>query len=206
MKKILILPLLIAVILSGGCASNYRSISPQTSYFNATEKTSELEFSYRYNVLQEKGNKKYAKREDKKGIRVVALKITNNTERPVKFPEDIQLYAGNRSIHLLEPEFIHSKLKQGVPIYLLYLLFTPMTLTASSGNGDVSSTPVGLLLGPGLTALNIGIAASANNKFKEELLQYNLTNRIIEEGETVYGLIGFQDFGYAPLKIELKRQ
>lgn len=204
MKKTLIIPLLIAVVLSGGCASNYRSISPQTNYFNATEKTSELEFSYRYNVLQEKGNKKYAKRENKKGIRLVAVKITNNTEGPIRFPEDAHLYAGNRPIQLLESEFIHSKLKQGVPIYLLYLLFTPMTFTVSSGNGDVSSTPVGLLLGPGLTALNIGIAASANNKFKEELLQYNLTNRIIEEGETVYGLIGFQDFDYAPLKIELK--
>lgn len=204
MKNLLILPLLIIVILSGGCASNYHSISPQSSYFNVAEQTDELDFSYRYNILREKGNKKYAKREDKKGIRVVALKITNNTDRPLKFPEDIQLYAGDRAVLLLEPEFIHSKLKQGVPIYLLYLLFTPMTFTTYSENGDVNSTPVGLLVGPGLTALNMGMASSANNKFKEELLQYNLANRVIQEGETVYGLIGFQDFGYSPIKIQLK--
>lgn len=197
------LPLALAVFVCG-CASSYHSISPQTNYFNATETTEAFEFSYRYNVLKEKGNKKYAKKEDKKGLRVVAVKITNTTGHPIKFPEDIALQAGNQDIRLLEPEFIHSKLKQGVPIYLLYLLFTPMKLYTNSSNGDHNSYDIGYLLGPGLTGLNMGIAASANNKFKEELLTYSLANRVIEDGETVYGIIGFQDFGYAPLKIGLK--
>lgn len=135
---------------------------------------------------------------------LVAVKITNTTGRPLKFPEDIALQAGNQDIMLLDPQFIHSKLKQGVPIYLLYLLFTPMKLYTNNSNGDYNSYDVGYLLGPGLTALNMGIAASANNKFKEDLLDYSLANRVIEDGETVYGIIGFQDVGYAPIKIELK--
>lgn len=204
MKRILPLLFLALLLLAGGCASNYRSISPQTSYFNATENTDELELSYPYNILSEKGNKKYASKEDKKGLRVVAVKITNHTDNPIKFPEDVELVAGNQPIYLLEPEFIHSKLKQGVPIYLLYLLFTPMKLYTTDTKGETNTTDVGFLLGPGLTALNMGVAASANNKFKEDLMDYILANSTIERGETVYGIIGFKDFGYAAIKIKLK--
>ncbi|WP_017731833.1 hypothetical protein [Nafulsella turpanensis] len=203
---LLLLSLFAGTLFSTGCASSYHSTHPPSNYFNSTENTDELAFSYRYDVLREKGNKKYAKKEDKKGLRVVAVKITNNTERPLFFPEDFEITSGHQSVYLLEPDYIHSKLKQGVPIYLLYLLLTPMKLYTSNNTGDVTTTEIGYVLGPGITALNMGMAANANNKFKRELLEYNLANQVIEVGETVYGIIGFQSIGYAPLKLKLKNE
>lgn len=203
MKKFLIFSLLAIVVFSGGCASGYHSINPRTTYFNTTEEINNIEFSYRYNVLKEKGNKKYAKKEDKNKIKVVAVRITNYTGYPLKFSEDIEIHAGNQAVPLLKTAYIHRELRQGVPVYLLYLLFTPMKLYTNV-NGNESSANIGYLLGPGLTALNMGRAANANSKFKQELLHYSLQNRVIEDGETVYGLIGIHDLGYAPLKVKLK--
>lgn len=205
MKSLCLSLLLIAVIFAGGCASNYHTINPGRTHFPApAEKEYGLSFAYKYDLLRAKGNKKYAKKEDKKGVRVVAVKITNNTGSTLIFPDDFDIMSGDSPVYLLEPEAVHRQLKQGVPIYLLYLLFTPMNLYTYDDTGVTSSTPVGLLLGPGLTALNIGIAASANNKFKQELLDYDIYNMEIKDGETITGLIGITDNGYAPLSLELK--
>ncbi len=45
------------------------------------------------------------------------------------------------------------------------------------------------------------IAGTANSNLEMELQQYNLINKTIPAGETVYGLIGVVDFGYNPIEL-----
>ena len=70
------------------------------------------------------GFKKYAKKEFKKQIDVVAIQITNNSQRDLTFGKDVKLtkYDGQELL-IINNNQVHSSLKQGVPIYLLYLLF-----------------------------------------------------------------------------------
>ena len=118
MKKII----LFAFLALCGCASGYRSISPQRAHFQGETNHSGLRFSYRMGVLSEVRNRKYAKREDRKGIRVVAVRLFNGTDRPLTVGQDIQFYTGDSELIPIDPSIVHAELKQGVPIYLLYLL------------------------------------------------------------------------------------
>lgn len=206
--------LLSATLLLSGCASSYRSIHPETMQYGNRSESQGVELSYKYNVLRELNNKKYAKKENNRFTHVVAVKITNNSDQAINLSNDVHYFMGNTEFTPLAPEHTHSSLKQGVPIYLLYLLFTPMTVTRTESgtgyqNGGVSTytnsttTRVGLILGPALTAYNLIKAGSANQKFKHDLQNYSIQNKQLLPGETTYGLIGVANSSYNPISIQV---
>lgn len=197
--------ILFALLALCGCASGYKSIKPDITYYQSREDYSGVELSYRMGILSEHRNKKYAKREDKKGIRVVAVRLMNNTNSPLVVGEDFRFYTGDSELPLLDPSIVHAELKQGVPIYLLYLLLSPMQLYTSDEQGNVDATPIGLFIGPGIAVGNMLGAGAANQNFLRELMQYNIINKTIEPGETVFGLIGIRDNGYNPISLRFRR-
>jgi hypothetical protein len=213
MNRILYVSLFfISSLVFTNCASTYKSIAPKTVGFNSKVVDQDVEFSYEYGVLRMRGNKKYAKREDKKGIKVVAVRIINNTDKPLKFGENLNIYSDDRQILPLEPSLVHKQLKQGVAIYLLYGLLTATRLTTtkavSSGNTVQQQTtdvfPIGLLIGPPIMVGNLLVAGTANQRFLKELQEYDLSGKTILPGQKVYGLISMQDFGYNPLRLKIE--
>jgi hypothetical protein len=198
MKKLV--PLSLILILSS-CASTYKSLRPTSSYYGNTEESNGVIFSYKHGVLTESGNKKYAKREASKAIKIVSVKIINNSNNDLIIGQNAKFYSGNSELRLIEPITLHRQLKQGVPIYLLYLLLTPVKFYSSSSKGSVNETPIGLGLGPGISIGNMAVAGSANQNFLEELTKFDLINKKILPGQTVFGLIGVNDIGYNPVKL-----
>jgi hypothetical protein len=180
-----------------GCASSYKPLRPNASLYTNNASVDGIDFSYRLGILRETGNKKYAKREDSKAIRLSSVKITNNTDQPVTVGKDIMFYSGDSPINLLEPKTVHRELKQGVAEYVLFFLLTPLQLNT----GD-DSTPIGLVVGPGIAIGNLVGAGSANQNFLRELDSFNMINRTINPGETVFGLIGAHDTGYNPIVLK----
>lgn len=200
-KNIVRLSALLIILTS--CAASYKSINPEQLRYNYNPENEGLSFSYQADVLKMAGNKKLAKKEDKYDVRVVAIKLTNNTGRDINFTDDLDLLVNNITAQPLAPKSVTSKIKQSTPSYLLYLLLTPMKLYVADENG-VSEYNIGYGLGPGLTALNMGIASSANSSFSKELSNYDLYNQIIPNGETVYGLIGLSDYNFGSISVRLK--
>lgn len=201
-------PLLPAVILSmtflTSCAGLYRPINPpHVNYTNNTVNEG-ISFSYRYDVLREIGNKKYAKKERKHGLKVVAIKLTNNYDVPFKIGSDLVLYTGENPVGMLDPMIAKRLLKQSAPTYLLYLLLTDLQLYSTDSYGRVTeSVPIGLALGPGIALGNLATAASSNKKLQRELIEYNIAGREIQPGETIYGLIVIRQYGYDPISVKL---
>lgn len=190
------LAIIIGIIFTS-CASSYHTINPSNVHYQASGINHDVEFSYKYDVLNERGNKKYAKKETQKLVKVVAIKLVNHSDQSFVFGKDLKVHSNNNPVSILEPLVIHKQLKQSVPIYLLYLLLTPMNLYTED-----SSTPIGLVVGPGIAGGNMGMAAGANANFKKELESNFLNGRTIEAGETVYGLIGIMESGYNPLSLK----
>ena len=190
------------VTILAACASSYRPIRPDKIYYNAKADDNGLELSYKYDVLNERGNKKYAKKESQKGIKVVAIKITNKTWKTLQFGESIKIFSGDREVQLLEPEVIVKGIKQPSPIYLLYLLLTPMNFYVTNNN-ETSTYPIGLVVGPGIAFGNMAVAGTANKKLREELIAQSPANKTIQNGETIYGLVGISDRGYNPLTLKV---
>mgnify|MGYP006126802805 CR=1 FL=1 len=196
--------LLAIIIILNSCASGYQMINPNSLNYNSNDVKNGISLEYKYDLL----NKKYAKKETKKGVKVVAIKIANNSENDIVFGSDLKLaYENGNELYVMENNKVFKFLKQNTATYLLYLLLTPMTFnkTTSNGNGiETSSTPIGLAVGPGLAGGNMIVAGSANKKFKNELLEFNLNGMTIKKGETKSGLIGIKSDNYDAIKIKME--
>ncbi len=202
-KSLLSFVLFLVVLLGSGCAASYKAINPRELYFTAHSMRDGIEVSYKYNVLQEKGNKKLAKKEGRRDIQVIAIKLTNNTAQVVNVKNDLDFFAGDKPIYPMQPVDIKNHIRQSVASYLPYLLLTFVSVVFSNGN-SVAALPVGLVLGPGVTAGNMAVAATANKRFLQELTDFNILNRDVRPGETVTGIIGVRDSGFGPITVRLK--
>ncbi len=197
---------IILIFLTSGCATSYDKIEPQLIKYVSTDNTLEgVELKYKYDVL----TKKYKKKAEKKGVRLVAIQITNSTEREFIYGENLVLAYdnGNDAIQLDTQKAI-KELKQTVPTYLLYLLLTPVNLfiTETNSNGfqeETNSIPIGLVLGPGLTAINVFTASGANGKLKSELSNNQLMGQKIKPGDVIIGLVALRSNNYDALKLEI---
>lgn len=200
--------LLALALLCSSCASSYKAVKPEAFYYNAQTETDGIAFNYKYDVYGSTGNKKYAKREQKKLVQVVAVKITNNSGRILDATQDIQYYVGQQQVMPVAPEVVHSLIKQSTPSHLLYLLLLPVTITSTTHVNNIeterNSFPLGLILGPALAGINMIKASTANQKMLQDLKNYSLANRKIMPGETVYGLFGLSNSGYNPISVKVK--
>ncbi|RTY67714.1 hypothetical protein EKL97_12775 [Flavobacterium sp. LS1P28] len=206
MKLTTIIFLLSIVILLNSCASGYKPIQPASLNYISNNTLHGVTLEYKYDLL----NKKYAKKETKKGLRLVAVKVKNNTEKDLVFGKDIKLnFESGNELYLLENEKTFKSLKQSPASYLFYLLLSPIQFftTKTNSNGmteQTSSTPIGLIIGPGLALGNMIVASNANKKFKTELNDYSINGKIIKKGETVFGLITFQSDNYGAIKVRVE--
>jgi len=186
-----------------GCAAGYRPIDPERLVFSSTENSSGVKFGYRYDVLSFRGNRKSAKKEGKKSVRLVALKIENNTGKTLKLGDNISLFAGDNNIYPMDQETIFRLLKQTAPVYLLYSLVVLNKTECDDITGECKTSllfPIGIPIAIG----NMAVAGTANRRFLDELMRYNLVNKEIAPGKTVYALVGISDTGFQPLKVEVK--
>ncbi|MEQ9264849.1 MAG: hypothetical protein RLN81_06480 [Balneolaceae bacterium] len=192
--------LICSFLILTSCASSYKSINPERVQYGTRIMESGIEFSYKYNVLKESGNKKYAKKEDKKNLQLVAVRVTNRSDSQIIFEEDVTLYAGGRMLRPIDPDIIKSQLKQNAPLYLLYSLLWLQISSCEDNECDTTNLPIGVPIALG----NMAVAGSANGKLLEELNEYDILDRPINPGETVYGIIGIKDTGYNPLTIQIR--
>jgi len=201
MKSQKILLFSFVVFLLAGCASGYNMINPDKISYSSRDDARQVTLEYKYGLL----TKAYARKETNNGVKLIAVKITNNSGRDLTFGKDIKLtYTNDSELAIQDYAQVYSSLKQGWAGYLLYLLLTPAKLTTTSNGVQTSSTPIGYAIGPGLAIGNIVAAGSANDNFKSELLKYNINGSLIKNGATVYGLIGVKSDNFDAIKIKLQ--
>ncbi|MEI6947419.1 hypothetical protein V9K67_09525 [Paraflavisolibacter sp. H34] len=202
MRSVLNLVLCLGILfLMASCAATYKKINPSSLSYPVIEKSN---FSYKYNVLKAAGNRKLAKKEVKRNMQIVAVQLINNTGRPLKYQQNFRIYSGSSEVTLLDPATAAASIKQSVPSYLLYLLLTPLRLNISTETKS-SSTPIGLVIGPAIAAGNMAVAATANKRFRQELIDHSLLEREIQVGETFRGLIAIYDNGFLPLTVKISQ-
>lgn len=196
--------LALSVLFLTSCASGYKKIEPKKINFASRSENNSVVLEYKYDLLE----KKYKKKELNKGLKVIAVKVTNNGANDLVFGKDIRLtYENGNELNLLETNVVYKAIKQSPASYLWYLLLSPMqfqTMTTNS-NGQQqtsSSTPIGLVIGPGLAGGNMIAASSANKNFQNDLLENDIIGKVIKKGETVYGIIGIQSNNYYSIKVK----
>lgn len=203
-----ILSIIIVAVSLTSCASGYKNIDPTTINYVSRNLDNNILFEYKHDLL----HKKYKKKEEKNKIKLIAVKVTNNTENDIVFGQDVKLILENGSELLpIERETLYKKIKQSPASHLFYLLLSPVQLysgTKTSSDGfttePANTFPIGLIVGPGIAGTNMLVASSANKKFKTELLQYDIYGRTIAKGQTAYGIIGLYTSSYEAIKLQVK--
>ncbi|MEM1323801.1 MAG: hypothetical protein AAGG75_26300 [Bacteroidota bacterium] len=200
-------PAFIVLLLSSGCASSYRKINPEQLKYHNSSNEDNIHVAYRYDVLASNRNKKNAKKERKNGINVIALQVTNNTPNAISIGDNAQLFIGDNPALIMEPQEAMLSLRQNVPIYLLYGLLTLLRLDITRDEGRRTQTtdsyPIGLVIGPAVTAGNMIMAGSSNKSLKNNLIQQYIFGKEIPPGATLSGLVCTRNMGYGPLRILL---
>lgn len=194
-------------LLGSGCASSYTPIQPERiATYQSSPVGAPLQFGYQYDALRQRGrNKKYAKKEQKHGYHVVAVRVTNSTPSDINFSRDAVLYCGDRPVQPVAAQMAAQDMKQGVWIYLLYVLLNPTFTKTTTTNGyTTASDGTTFYIGPFIAGGNILGASLANNNFRRDLETNDLINRNIRPGETVYGIISLREPSVAPLRLELR--
>ena len=196
--------LALSVLFLTNCASGYKKIQPKSITFASRSENNSVVLEYKYDLLE----KKYKKNELNKGLKVIAIKVTNSGVNDLIFGSDIRLtYENGNELNLLETNVVYKAIKQSPASYLWYLLLTPMQFQTTTTNSfgqqtSSSSTPIGLLIGPGLAGGNIIAASSANKNFSNDLLENDIIGKVIKKGETVYGIIGIRSNNYDSIKVK----
>jgi len=199
-KPITSLTVILIILFLSSCAATYKKIDPPFIKYPAIDDAGT--FSYQYDVIRRAGNHKLAKKELKAYMHVVAIKIYNNTGQTLEYGKNYKIFSGNQEAGLLGPQVTGDIVKQKAGFHLFYLLLTPTTLNV---DGNTSTTiPIGLVLGPGLALGNMAVAMTANKRFRQELIEYDIENKVITPGETVYALISLRENGHLPLTLRMK--
>ncbi|WBL24454.1 hypothetical protein [Zunongwangia sp. HGR-M22] len=197
---------ILSILVLGSCASRYSEIEPESLPYGSMNKDKDIAMQFQYRLL----SKKYASKEKNKGLKLVALKILNNSDKSYFFGEDLRLtYNDGSPVVFATTNQTYDMLKQKSGFYFLYLLLSPTKFTTSRSDqyGNMQTTnniPIGLLIGPGISLLNFFKAKNANNSFKAELDKYELFNKEIPAGKTVYGLVGIKSTQFKELKAEIE--
>ena len=192
--------------LTTGCAGSYTAIQPdRIATYISTPSASPVELAYQFDALRQRGgNKKYIKKEAKNGYHVAAVRLTNKSNREINFSRDVEFIYGDRPAVPTPSVVAAHDLRQGVAIYLLYLLLNPTIGATTDPRTGAISGGTTLPLGPFIAGGNMLGASGANANLRKEFAAYDLTNRTIKPGETVYGIVSMRETSVAPIRAELR--
>jgi len=181
-----LLLLVVPILLFSSCASNYYSVTDHLSSSKYEKENDQLKYSYDSELLTTSGNEDYAKKADKKGASVLAVTITNKTDKKIKIYKDIAVFLNDEKLIPISPDETFRRTKQDEYFYFVGLL-------------------VGLIPGGAYAVYNYLIASKANKEYKKDILKYSLwtSSGTCKPGETVQGILGLNR-RYVRDKIELK--
>jgi hypothetical protein len=174
---------------------------PSLNYYETKTVNETLRVAYRYHVQEITNNRYYAKKETRYDLASVAVKIENLSSVPITITrKNFKIYSGNLEKVVMSPAMYASKVKQRVGVHMLHALWGPWGISYSEdtyGKSEVHGyyIPAGLIVGIG----NAVRASNANKENKATLEIYEIWNKEISPGKTLYGLITIESHSDEPL-------
>jgi hypothetical protein len=196
-KRFVAFGLIGALALS--CAAPFKILNPQQMSFSNYKSGNGVDYALRGNVLADAGNTRYANKEMKTGLRVVAVEIENKTDRPIVLRENAKFYVGTKNVYPVEAAQIAQQLKQPAGLYMLWSLLWVVITKCDNNDCSVIPLPVGFAIGLG----NMSKAKKANKALLDELNANNILDKKLMPGEKAKGLFGFGEQNIDAIRIEI---
>lgn len=171
-----------------GCASSYKAIQPTNLAFDndqLLEGDSSVSIAYRYGVMRAAGNDRYADMEAKAGICILGMRIDNQSDDTLYFPENFAFY--NNDV-LLEPVVMDANDKRFKQLESGQIV----TEYPVINTGWFIDLPI---------LFNIYAAEDADQKMQEEFQSYYLVYSYVLPHSAVQGLVAFKVKPGTPLSV-----
>lgn len=194
------------IFLFTGCAQRYTYIEPEKQFYKPMPINDGVEFSYKFDMLNEKGNTKFHANALRKEIKVVTVRIKNCTDSTINIARDLQFYSGNTPITLLDPILVRNQIKQQWYWYLGYMSIYPTAFYVIVNGTVLVNWAFGAILGPGLTILNIHNVYVANKNLLIDLTDNDIRDSEISNRQTIYGIICYYEQNEGQLSVKFKNQ
>lgn len=181
--------IIILIILSTGCARSYRKIDITSVPFKDFREDENISYAVRQGVMYNMKNFFYAKKELKKDISLIAFNIVNKSESAINI-NDLRFSCGATvPIAPIKTDEFYDAVKQKSGLYWLYSLGV-IVYPKPGKNDDKTFIPIpfGVVMG----AANFGIAYRANKKLNKDLSLLDLTNKMIQPGDSIKGVLPFK--------------
>lgn len=184
-----------------GCASSYKQINPPALNYLSKSTDKSVNFEYQNNLY----SGREAKYELENDIKLVAIKITNNSGKDIVIGKNVNLfYADTSKVSMIDKYDVYSILRQQSNFYILYLALTTVILNVDKGDNNNTLAPIAYVIGPGLAASNFFVSRAINRGFKRELNKYYVfTGDTIKSSTVKYGLVGIKNWKYQDLVIKV---
>jgi len=201
--------LLIAILIISSCARPYRKINMTSIPFKENRVENKISYSVRQGLMYNTRNFFYAKKEQKKDLSLMAIKIINKSELPINI-NDLQFSCGaSVPIAPIRKEDYYNAIKQKAGLYWLYsvgfMVYPKPAVTKDPVTGVQTNQPnnpkkfikngkqyIPLPFGLPVAAANYGIAYRANKKLKNDLEYLDLANKVIQPGDSIFGILSFK--------------
>jgi hypothetical protein len=194
--------LAIFTVLMSSCAAIYNPIEPAYLSYELAGNYNGLKLSYRYGILAELNNKRYARKENKQKIKLVVVKIENTSNQALVVGKDFNLISNGQALDFINSAAAYQKLKQKNWPALGFLLLALTPPVQTTNGASVADFPLGMVAGPMLAAGNIFVAINANKQFQSELQNNILLGSTIKPLETRYGIIIINAAEENPIEIK----
>lgn len=180
--------ILMMVLLILGCARPYKNININAIPFKDYTQGNKVSYSIRRGVMFNTKNYFFAKREIKNNVSLVAFKISNNTSLPISTNDLLFSCGATSALTPIGMQEFCSLLKQKAGLYWLYAAGVVVYPRPPIGSKKFIPLPFGIPV----AAVNFGIATKANKKLNGNLRLLDLSNRMIQPGDTIQGLLPFR--------------
>lgn len=194
---------LIMILFLFSCAKQYHNIKTSELVYSDVYVNNGVILEYSYNVLELSGNKKYNSRADANCFQLVAVRLTNTTERKINIGRDIEFFELEGKVKFANPSEISSHVKQYPLLNLLYLPLLAIPIKIHNGKEE-KVYRIGALFSVPMI-YNMVISKAANLDFEKDLNRNYILNRDIEVGQSISGVIGYYSCRKKNIRIEVKK-
>lgn len=157
--------------------------------FKENREDNYISYSIRQGVMYNMKNYFFARREQKAELSLIAIKIINKSELPLHI-RDLQFTCGATvPVSPVKMDDYVNAIKQKAGLYWLYSVGVVVYPRPPRESKKFIPLPFGIPV----AAANFGIAYRANKRMKQDLGNLDLSNKVIQPGDSIQGLMPFKN-------------
>lgn len=198
MNKIFFLSIIIVLLFSSGCAVQHKSLTSIRNWsYPQHQMDSTITFSFVGDVLEKSGNNRQAKWAESKNIKIIGIKLINNTTKPIHGTQ-LSFFLENQKVELIHNKWLAKKVRQRVsPALILAVPFFMIEELLFHRHDDEDeyyyhddSEPV--YFTKEVVEQEEADRKSSNFNLREELISFQLASKVLLPGRPAYGIVGFK--------------